>query len=827
MMTQDSSKRLETAYRFLEIANRHVEVKPMLSEFLTELKAVSGCAATGIRLVDEAGNIPYTVYDGFSRTFFESESPLAVGSDKCMCINVLTGQTSPEKPFYTPAGSFWMNHTTRFLATVSEAEKGQTRNACNACGYESVALIPIRSGEAVLGLIHLADAREGMVPLSMVQQLEKVGLVLGNAIERVRSTQAWRDSEQRFHALFDNASDAIILWEERADGVFNIIEANQIACDRYGYRHDEILGLTGRDLNTPESLVQPSDALKTMQEKGHATYNVVHVTKTGKPIPSEVSGHLFTLGGRTVILSVVRDISERLAREAEMRRLASFPLDNPNPVLRVSPDSIILFANKAAGPILGFWQAVRGGVLPPPWPETVATVWESGRKFETELECCGAIYSLTIFPDIENGFLNLYALDITRRKRVETELKDSRDYLEKLNNSMPDAIFTARRPGRVIEYVNSRVTQIYGYTPAECLGRTPEFLFPGRGAFLAHARRVSDAIRRGPSLEGLRTEVMQKRKSGEVFPCELIQTFTEHPDGSISVITIARDITAQRQTQAAIEDYQQRLEEMVAVRTEALNLEIASRQKAENELRALYEREQTLSTVLKEQIEERSLYTRALVHELKTPLTPLLTASDYLEASLSDDTARGFARNIKLGARNMEKRINELLDLARGEVGTLKLTYRIFDLKEMLAETADYVRPEATRRGQHLELELPEAPLQMHADPDRLRQVAMNLLSNSFKFSRKGGKIRLSARAEPDGAVITVADDGAGISTSDLPYIFQPYHRGQNTDKNRLGGLGLGLVLSKMIVELHGGQIWLKSAVGKGATFNFKIPYNK
>jgi len=466
-------------------------------------------------------------------------------------------------------------------------------------------------------------------------------------------------------------------------------------------------------------------------------------------------------------------------------------------------------------------------MLPPPWPETITAVWNSGRKSETELECCGAVYSLTIFPDKQNGFLNLYALDITGRKLIETELKESRDYLEKLNNSLPDAIFTARRPGRRIEYVNSQVAQIYGYAPAECLGRTPEFLFPSRGVFLAHARRVSDAIRRGPSAEGLRTEVMQKRKSGELFPCELVQTFSGPPDGSISVITIASDITRQRQIQAEIEGYQHRLEEMVAARTEALGSEIASRQKAENELRALYEREQTLSTALRQQIEERSLYTRALVHELKTPLTPLLTASDYLEAALTDDPARGFARNIKLGARNMEKRINELLDLARGEVGTLRLSYRAFDLKEMLAETAEYVRPESTRRGQSLELELPEAPLPMRPDPDRLRQVVMNLLSNSVKFSRKGGKIRLSARAEPDGAVITVADDGAGIATSDLPYIFQPYHRGQNTDKNRLGGLGLGLVLSKMIVELHGGQIWLKSAVGKGTTFNFKIPYNK
>jgi len=146
MITQNTSQWLETAYRFLEIANRHVEVRPMLLEFMAELRNLTGCAATGIRLLDDKGNIPYAVYDGFSRTFFESESPLVLGSDKCMCINVITGQTDPALSYYTEAGSFWMNHTTRFLATVSETEKGQTRNVCNAYGYESVALIPIRSG---------------------------------------------------------------------------------------------------------------------------------------------------------------------------------------------------------------------------------------------------------------------------------------------------------------------------------------------------------------------------------------------------------------------------------------------------------------------------------------------------------------------------------------------------------------------------------------------------------------------------------------------------------------------------------------------------------
>jgi len=831
MIQQDINKRRDTAYRLLEIANRHLEISPMLREFVAELKMLTGCRAAGIRILDEEGNIPYADYDGFSRAFFEKESPLVIHSDRCMCINVITGRTNPSLPYYTEAGSFWMNHTTRFLATVSEAEKGKTRNTCNAYGYESVALIPIRSvQESIAGLIHLADTREGMVPLSTVHELEQAGLILGSAIQRVRLTQTQRDSEAQFRLLFDNAFDAILLWEKFGDGPdFRIIEANRVACDRYGYSHDEMLRLTGKDLATPESYIrgQSGDVMRELVTQGHATYQVVHRTKDGRPITSEVSGHLFTLNGKTVVLSVCRDITERQKQEAEIRSLASFPLTNPNPVIRVLPDATIIFANPSADALLAHWKTRRNEILPPPVSDKVAETFTSRQKSEIEVSCGNITYLLTIFPDVSNGFLNLYALDITHRKQTEKELKENRDHLEKLNNSLPDAIFVVRRPDRRIEYVNHRVQQTFGYSPEECLGKTPEFLFASHGAYLAQARRVSEAIRRGTSGEGLRSEVTQRRKSGEIFLCELIQTFTCHPDGTITVITIARDITEQRRALQEIEGYQQRLEDMVAARTEALNAEIASRQKAELELRSLYEREQTLSGALRQQIEERSLFTRALVHELKTPLTPLLTASDFLEANLDDETNRNFARNIKLGAHNMEKRINEMLDLARGEVGTLRLTYRSFDLKELLEETAGYVRPDVFRRGQHLELDLPESPLPMQADPDRLRQVVLNLLSNSFKFSRKGGHIHLSLKTEPDGAVVSVADTGAGIATADLPYIFQPYHRGRNTDKNRLGGLGLGLVLSKMIVELHGGQIWLKSAVGKGSTFSFKIPYTK
>ncbi len=180
-----------TAQRFLQIANRHTEMHPLLQEFVAELERL-GWEAVGIRILDERGNIPYEAYAGFSQRFYESASPLSIHTDQCMCINVIRGDTDPSQPFYTPGGSFYMNGTTRFLETVSEESKGQTRNICNQQGYESVALIPIRFDRQILGLIHLGDSRENKVPLEVVETIETIAIQLGTALRRV-----WAEEELR------------------------------------------------------------------------------------------------------------------------------------------------------------------------------------------------------------------------------------------------------------------------------------------------------------------------------------------------------------------------------------------------------------------------------------------------------------------------------------------------------------------------------------------------------------------------------------------------------------------------------------------------------
>ena len=183
---------MKAPHRFLEVANRHTEMGPLLRDFVSLIQDLSGCEAVGMRVLDDEGNIPYEDTVGFPEAFRRLEGRLSILRHECMCINVIKGHADPGLPFYTPAGSFYMNGTSRLMRDFSEAELGKTRNVCNEFGYESVALIPIRLGDRILGLIHVADHREDAVPLELVEGLERIAMLLGTALQRVQSEHALR-----------------------------------------------------------------------------------------------------------------------------------------------------------------------------------------------------------------------------------------------------------------------------------------------------------------------------------------------------------------------------------------------------------------------------------------------------------------------------------------------------------------------------------------------------------------------------------------------------------------------------------------------------------
>jgi PAS domain S-box-containing protein len=251
--------------------------------------------------------------------------------------------------------------------------------------------------------------------------------------------------------------------------------------------------------------------------------------------------------------------------------------------------------------------------------------------------------------------------------------------------------------------------------------------------------------------------------------------------------------------------------------------DITERKQAENKLRELYEHEKELRLQLEVEMKKRVEFTRALAHELKTPLTSMLMSSQILSSELKDKTLLKLARNIARGATNLNTGIDELLDLARGEIGMLRLKTELFDIRELLKEVTEYSSPVASSRSQSLMLELPDSPLMVKADDSRLRQVLLNLLNNALKFTPTGSQITLKAAKKGTQLIVEVRDNGPGISKEEQKDLFEPYrHTKRNQEES--SGLGIGLALCKMLVELHGGKISVKSSLGKGSTFGFTLP---
>jgi len=266
-----------------------------------------------------------------------------------------------------------------------------------------------------------------------------------------------------------------------------------------------------------------------------------------------------------------------------------------------------------------------------------------------------------------------------------------------------------------------------------------------------------------------------------------------------------------------------RFEEGKAVSTRGIFHNITERKQAEEQLRLLYEQERDLRQRLEEEIRKRTEFTRALVHELKTPITPVLAATELLLEEIKDERSLKLVQSIDRSASNLNRRIDELMDLIRGETGMLPLNLMPVDAVSLLKDIGLEMMPVALRAGYSLTVDLPSSNPVVSADRDRLRQIIQNLLNNALKFTPPGGEITLRAMEKGANLIVEVQDTGPGINKEDQKRLFDPYYR-RVEDRERLSGLGLGLALSKGLVELHGGRIWVKSTKGKGSTFGFSLP---
>ena len=216
-------------------------------------------------------------------------------------------------------------------------------------------------------------------------------------------------------------------------------------------------------------------------------------------------------------------------------------------------------------------------------------------------------------------------------------------------------------------------------------------------------------------------------------------------------------------------------------------------------------------------------------HELRTPLNSVIGFSDLLLTMASPDspltdTQRDYLETIARNGRHLLDFINELLDLSKIAAGRMQLSLEPLALDALFREVADSVRAQLEARKHKLAIEPESETLLVTADRGRLRQVLLNLLSNAIKFTADGGRITLSAQLAGDRVRVAVSDSGIGIAPEDQQKLFREFVQLDGSPSRRYEGTGLGLALSKRLVELQGGAIGVDSQLGKGSTFWFTVP---
>jgi signal transduction histidine kinase len=242
----------------------------------------------------------------------------------------------------------------------------------------------------------------------------------------------------------------------------------------------------------------------------------------------------------------------------------------------------------------------------------------------------------------------------------------------------------------------------------------------------------------------------------------------------------------------------------------------------------LRDREEELS-VAKRKLEEaarmKDIFFATLSHELRTPLTAIVGWVHILkEGQNSPDLIRRAVKTIERNLNVQNRLIADLLDVSRIVSGKLDVEMAALDLPALVRASVDSMQPVASANGIALEVVLSPLAAPISGDPARLQQVVTNLLTNSLKFTPRGGRVEVGLAQKDSMAVLAIADSGSGIRADVLPFVFERFHQASIAD-TRAGGLGLGLTIVKHIVEVHGGTVTAASpGAGKGATFTVTLP---
>jgi len=629
-----------------------------------------------------------------------------------------------------------------------------------------------------------------------------------------------------------------------------VIQVFNVGAERMlGYSADEVLNkLTPADLSDPLELIARAKSLSTELGTSIApgfdalifkasrgiedVYELTYVRKGGSRFPAAVSVTALRDKHEAIIgyLLIGSDVTARKRAgekllKAEALQSAIFNSANFSSIATDAKGVIQIF-NVGAERMLGYTAAeVMNRITPaaisdpseliarakalsveldtPITPGFEALVFKASRGIEDIYELTyirkdgsrfPAVVSVTALRDVHGAIIGylLIGTDNTARQQVEAEkkkldqrLRDQQFYTRSLIESNVDALMTTD-PAGIITDVNKQMEALTGSTRDELIGSPFKGFFtePERAqaaiALVLSDKKVTDYELTANARDGKKTVVSYNAT-----------TFYDRDRNLQGVFAAARDVTERKRVESELKQAKAAAES-------------ASRTKSD--------------------------FLASMSHEIRTPMNAIMGIADLLAKTVLTPEQDKYVQIFRRAGDNLLNLINDILDLSKVEASQLELEQTGFALNELLEKVTEIVESRAADKSLALSCDVArDVPSYLMGDPTRLRQVLLNLMGNAIKFTEVGG---VSLRVTRDvtssmttALQFTIADTGIGIGTENLSRVFERFTQADSSTTRRFGGSGLGLTISKRLVELMGGRISVESTPGKGSVFAFSVPF--